>query len=114
MADMLEKVQEILSDPESMKQISELAQMLQTENESPVPSSPQDEPPKMSTDMSALLQMTELFQNQKSDKNTALLLALRPHLGERRQKRVDQAVRMLRLWEVWQTLQKTGMLQNFF
>mgnify|MGYP007070078495 CR=1 FL=1 len=112
MADMLEKVQEILSDPESMKQISELAQMLQTENEPPVPSSPQDEPPKMPADMSALLQMTELFQNQKSDKNTALLLALRPHLGERRQKRVDQAVRMLRLWEVWQTLQKTGMLQN--
>ena len=114
MADMLEKVQEILSDPESMKQISELAQMLQTENESPVPALPHDEPPKMQPDMSALLQMGELLKSQKSDKNTALLLALRPHLGENRQKRVDQAVRMLRLWEVWQTLQKTGMLQNLF
>ena len=114
MADMLEKVQEILSDPESMKQISELAQMLQTENEPSVPTVSHDEPPKLQPDMSAILQMGELFKNQKSDKNTALLLALRPHLGENRQRRVDQAVRMLRLWEVWQTLQKSGMLQNLF
>ncbi|HAJ98095.1 MAG TPA: hypothetical protein DCO72_10220 [Ruminococcus sp.] len=111
MEDLFGKMQELLSDPESMKQISELAQMLQTDNESSVPTV-HEEPPKMQPDMSALLQVGELFKNQKADKNTALLLALRPHLGENRQKRVDQAVRMLRLWEIWQTLQKSGMLQN--
>lgn len=116
MENLLGKMQELLSDPESMKQISELAQMFKSgdlENppqDSPPPESPPETNPS-GFDPGMLLKVGELF-NQQEDKNTALLLALRPHLGQTRQLKIDKAIRMLKLWHIWKQLQASGMLQN--
>ena len=121
MEDLLAKMQELLSDPESMKQISELAQMLKSgETEASAPMPEQTEPlPESSAlpdfkglDPGLLLKAGEMFGHQKPDKNTALLLALRPHLGQERQAKLDRAVRLLKLWNLWKQLQDTGMLKN--
>lgn len=126
---LMDKIQDLLSDPESMQQISELAQMLQPGSESPEKSTPsygaELTKPHRETNTSGgaasmggidagmLMQMGELMRSTgNSDKNTALLLALRPHLGEQRQQRIDKALRLLKLWAVFQTMQKTGMLQQ--
>lgn len=44
------------------------------------------------------------------DKNTALLLALKPHLSSERQQRVDKAVKMLKLYALILALKESGML----
>ena len=60
-----------------------------------------------------LTKLTGLMQTQSTpDKNAALLLALKPHLGERRQLRVDKAVKLLRLYTLWKTAQASGMLKD--
>lgn len=118
---LMGKIQELLSDPESMQQISELAQMFQAESAPPsadtsTGSPQQDVPPALplgGIDPGMLMKMGELMRNSGgSDKNTALLMALRPHLGEQRQQRIDKALRLMKLWAVFQTMQKTGMLQQ--
>lgn len=114
MEDLVNKMQELLSNPESMKQISELAQMFQSGNTENLSS---DSPPVSSApdfDPSVILKAVELFRNQPEDKNISLLLALRPHLRQPRQEKLDKAVKMLKLWHVWKQLQSSGMLQNLF
>lgn len=122
MEDLLGKMQELLSDPESMQQISELAQMLRNETDDISPSS---SPSSGSEDTCGssdsgfpfdpmlLLKLGELWQNsQKQDENTALLLALRPHLRSERREKVDRAVKLLQIMTIWNTLKESGMLQN--
>jgi hypothetical protein len=113
MDDLTGKMQALLSDPESMQQLSELAAMLQGSAE------PNGEPPAPpdpglgGLDPKLLLRLSELMQTQQTpDQNTALLLALKPYLGERRQYRTDKAIRLLRLYSLWKTAKQTGMLHD--
>lgn len=108
-----DKLQGILSDPESMQQLSELAQMLQG-GENALPAVDETAPAVSGMpDVSMLMKLGELMQGGSSDdKNTALLRALRPHLGERRQHRLDKALRLMQLWAMIQTMQKSGVLQE--
>lgn len=46
----------------------------------------------------------------EDDKNTALLLALKPHLSEMRQQKVDRAVKMLKIYALILALKDSGML----
>ncbi len=113
MEDLLAKMQEMLSDPESMKQISELAQMFQS-GEAPE-QTPEASPPEVNTsdfNPNLLLKAGELLHQQQNDKNMNLLLALRPHLGQPRQEKLDKAVKILKLWHIWKQLQASGILQN--
>ncbi len=112
------KMQELLSDPESMQQISELAAMFKgSPDAAAAPAAPAPPPalPEggLGIDPAMLMQMGELLKSSGApDKNAALLLALKPHLREARQQKVDKALRLLRLWSIWQVMQKSGMLQN--
>ena len=111
MDDLTSKMQELLSDPESMKQISELAAMLKEESNAADPPAAPDAGGGFDPGM--LMKLGELMQSRSQpDKNTALLLALKPHLGERRQLRVDKAVKLLRLYSMWRAAQQSGMLHD--
>ena len=48
----------------------------------------------------------------QKDKNSELLLALKPHLREERQARVDKAIKLLKLLALWNVLKDSGMLKN--
>jgi len=116
MENLLGKMQELLSDPESMKQISELAQMFQSgeagSSSDTNPASAPEANPIPEFDANLLFKAGELLRQQEHDKNTDLLIALRPHLRPYRQERLDKAVRMLKLWHLWKQLQASGMLHN--
>ena len=43
-----------------------------------------------------------------------LLLALKPHLKEEKQKKVDKAVKILKLIAVWNIAKESGMLEDLF
>lgn len=119
MDDLFGKMQELLSDPESMQQLSELAQMLQSESEGAGSSEQNCEEGAsdfggLAFDPLLLMKLGELLGSaNQPDENTALLLALRPHLRSQRRERVDRAVRLLRMMTIFSTLKENGMLQNF-
>lgn len=115
MDDLNGKIQELLSDPESMQQISELAAMFQGGGDAgaqpTVPAAPS--PGGELFDPAMLMKLSELMRTQSQpDNNAALLLALKPHLGAQRQSRVDKALRLLRLYSMWKAAKASGMLEN--
>lgn len=50
----------------------------------------------------------------KNDKNCDLLIALKPLLSEDKQPRVDKAVKLLRLYNIYSELKESGALGNLF
>lgn len=115
----MNRITDILKDEESLRQLSELADMLRTgdfsegctetaadtktgENSGNIP------------DMDMMLKMTTLAGAMNSqDKNTELLMALRPHLSEQGQQRLDRAIKILKLISVYEMAKESGLLNNF-
>lgn len=124
MDDLMGKIQEVLSDEESMKQLSELASSLfsssDDENTGQESESVREEKREedsgggMDFDFSKLLMMGQVMNSVSNDKNTELLIALKPLLREERQAKVDKAVKMLKLFAVWSVLKESGMLNDLF
>lgn len=129
MEDIMGKIGELLSDEESVKQISEIAQMLMSETSggdsetnteesctenNDDNSEGENESPFGSFDFSSLMKLQGLMGAfGKSDKNTELLLALKPHLKEEKQEKVEKAIKLLRLLAVWNVVKESGMLKDF-
>jgi len=125
MDDIMNKIGEILSDPESIKQISELAQMFMSETGNNNNAS--DENPEKSEnssdtgdslfsglDFSKLMKLQEIMGAVSGkDKNADLLLALKPHLSPERQKKTDKAIKLLKLLTVWNIIKDSGIIKDF-
>lgn len=114
------KITDILKDEESLRQLSELAEMLKSGDVSETaPETEQCEKPKNNEcsgempNMEMMLKLTSLAgAMNSSDKNTELLLALRPHLGSAAQQRLDRAVKLLKLISVYELAKGSGMLND--
>lgn len=112
MSDFDEKLNSLLSNPEAMGQIMQLAQSLsgnsnQQPSQPPQPQQPPPPPPVppsgsnpfSAIDPGALLRLLPLLQ-ELGEQNTnthTLLSALRPYLKPERQGKVDQALQLARL-----------------
>lgn len=120
MAQWEEQLNQILGDPQAMKQITALAQSLsgkQEENSDPSAEpgteTPPSEEPSAPSPLSALSDLDpKLLQmgmgllseySAQDDQKTALLTALKPFLKPSRQEKMDQAVRIARLTRVIRT-----------
>ncbi|MDE5619244.1 MAG: hypothetical protein K2I80_01790 [Ruminococcus sp.] len=122
MDDTMEKIGKLLSDGESMKQLSELAQLLMNETKSSESENSTDNTENNDCgendggsfpDISSIMKITELMGTfSQNDKNTELLLALKPHLKEERQQKVDKAIKLLKLMAVWNIAKETGLLND--
>jgi hypothetical protein len=118
----MDKVQEMLSDPESMKQIQELANMFTSElgnSAEPTPNNTphEDVPPTDTTsdgglDFGTILQLMQLFNDQSSSQDERLLLAIKPYLTTARQTKVDKAIKLMKAYEVFTTAKDSGLLNN--
>lgn len=117
--DITEKIQSLLSDEESMNQIKALAAMLSGGNFDGTNGSgdPAEDPSAAETDNSgrglnplSLIQL--LGAASADDKDCGLLLALRPHLSEEKQRRLDKAVKLLKLYNIFVTMRENGMLND--
>ena len=114
MDDLTQKLQALLSDPESVRDLKELAAML---HDPPPDGNPEQPEPSAGPlpDLSGLLAVGQaLSAAQQQDETASLLLALKPHLSAERAKRTDKAVKMLRLWAAADILRENGMLQELF
>lgn len=114
MDDLSGKLQSLLSDPESLQNLAELAAMLggsapeESGGGTEQPGQTAAAPPPI--DMTKLLAVGQAMSALKEDETTALLLALRPHLSAERQARVTKAVRMLQILRIAAVLRENGML----
>ncbi len=64
-------------------------------------------------DFNMILKIQQAFSAMsQNDKNTALLLALKPHLSEERQRKVDQAVLMMKILRILPMIADSGILGN--
>ncbi|HRR77348.1 MAG TPA: hypothetical protein P5191_11135 [Ruminococcus sp.] len=111
MDDITAKLSELLSDEESVKQLSELAQMMMSDestNDKVEAGNDVD-----ITDFSGIIKLGSLLGSAaQSDKNTEFLLALKPHLNEEKQKKVDKAIKLLKLIAVWNMAKESGLLND--
>lgn len=100
MDDLSEKLDRLLSSPDSMKRIEDLMGAFGAAPPAPAESTPLPLP-AAETDMGMLLKLTPLLaQLGKEDDTTALFHALRPHLQPDRQRKLDEAAQMLRLMKL--------------
>lgn len=96
MDDIMQRIQEMLSDEDSMKQISEIAQQLGADSGGGL----------------NLSSLGALMGSAEPDKNADLLLALRPFLSDERQEKADKAMKILRLLNLAQTMKESGLLDS--
>lgn len=107
----MSKISDLLSDEESIKQLSELAQMLVSEDKNTDAGVEAANLPDI--DIASVMKLTNLIgEASKQDKNADLLLALKPHLGAEKQKRVDKALKLLKLLAIWNIVKDSGMLHD--
>lgn len=132
MDDLSAAIRDLLQDPQSMAQIQNLAQSLglndaaQAQPSSPpnntgssnalqtlLPAITQTQNAQSDPMISMLMRAAPLLSaaNQEDDA-TRLLAALRPLLGEARQKKLDEASRILKLLHLLPLLRESGLLQN--
>ncbi|MEG2813116.1 MAG: hypothetical protein RSA79_00805 [Oscillospiraceae bacterium] len=62
-------------------------------------------------DINMIMKLQQIMGSMKvSDKNSQLLLSLKPHFGEKRRKKVDQALNIMKLISVLPALKESGIL----
>ena len=113
MDDLMSKLQSVLNDEESMKQVKELADMLSggSSADQPQQSQPMSQPAVPAIDPAMLMKIQSvLAQASKPDKNIDLLMALRPLLKDENKAKIDRVIRMLRLVSLYPAIKESGIL----
>ena len=116
MAEFDEQLNSILSNPDAMSQIMQLAQSLSGGQDQPTsPSPPKAAPPVRQSGpdllsslaggmdpklMARLLPLIQELGSQQDSNARALLYALRPYLKEERQEKVERALQLARLFHL--------------
>lgn len=101
MSEMQDAINQILSDPEAMKQVQSLGEQLGLSKPQPKP-----EP----EGFGALTKLAPLMNSFSADDEVSRLLeALRPFLGEEKRRRLDQAARLMRLIKVIPLIKDSGL-----
>ncbi|MCH3973103.1 MAG: hypothetical protein LKE53_10155 [Oscillospiraceae bacterium] len=123
MEDLAQKLSAMLSDPAAMAQVESIMGALgggEKAASSAPPPKPQPAPappapagmPGLNAETIGLVTKLApmLSAMQQEDNSTRLLRALRPMLGEPRQKKLDEAMRLLQLMRALPLLKQTGIL----
>ena len=62
-------------------------------------------------DIGKMIALGNIISNaSKADKNTDLLLALKPHLKEEKQEKVDKVIKIFKLISIWPAIKDSGLL----
>ena len=117
MDNMNDMLNSVLGDPESLRQIQELADMLKDETGDSSQDKNADTASENDSsdgfDPAMLMSiMGAVSAAGGNDKNRSLILALKPYLSSERQARADKAVKFLKMYAVFNELKKSGMLNN--
>jgi hypothetical protein len=126
MDDLTGKINELLSDPESMEKIKNLASMFASTSggggAAPSEQESHDEgkggggvdsgfpfDPQMLMKLKSAMDLM-----RKDDPRVDFLAALKPNLSDDRRKKVDEAIHILRLLSLMPMLREQGIFENIF
>ena len=117
MDDINRKLEDILNDPESMNKVRMMAEsLLGDDGEGQKESASNDEENRQSfinsADIGRIMNVIGAYESKGNDNRAKLLLALKPHLSQKRQEKVDSAIKLLKLIEILPLLKDAGIL-NF-
>ena len=104
MDDLSEKISNLLNDPEGMARIQQMAQSVLGST-----ASAPEEKNLPNIDIGRLMPLITKMNSRTTDSRTGLLLALRPHLSEKRRERLDQTVKILKVIDMLPLLQDSGL-----
>lgn len=117
MDDLTSTLTQMLSDPERLESIKQMASSMFGEQAHekpappPIPSLPSDISPEM---MGSMVKALSVLKSQpKNDENTAFLMALKPLLSKERAERVDTALKFMRIFRALPALRECGILSMF-
>nr|WP_319489521.1 hypothetical protein [uncultured Caproiciproducens sp.] len=119
MDDLAAKLSELLGSPGGLDKLKGLAGLLggaaaESATDSPPPESPQSGGSPLGIDSEALQMMTKiaplLSSFRQEDDSTRFLHALRPMLGEERQKKLDESIKLLQLMRMLPLLKSSGII----
>ena len=100
-------LQSVLSDPEQMEKITQMAQGLMGQARSPDPApAPQEEPraaPMGETRLLSILSKA-MASGAGKGRSTALLTAMRPYMRPEKQEKLDRAMKIARMVNVARTV----------
>lgn len=113
MDDLSEKLNELLSDPESMNRVRQMAENLLGNNQPP---------PTESTDLSVgemlggediknIMSLITRFKNTGDDSRVQLISALKPHLSDEKKEKADMAIKILKLLDMLPLIKESGILK---
>lgn len=124
MEDIASIFEEILSSDEKKEQLKSIANMLGIDPNAQFDMSSignllgggddkavseDDEIKESDFDFSKLLALKNVLGNSKSNKNVDLLKALKPHLNEEHQKKIEQSIKLLKLLALVPILKEFGI-----
>ena len=115
MDDLNRKLEEILSDPDSMKKVRMMAESLLGDDEDEK-SGPDGQTESggaaafSGDDLKRIMGILGRMGSKQNDNRANLLLALKPHLSERRREKVDSALKLLKLIDALPLLKEAGIL----
>lgn len=108
MDDMSAKIEALLNQPDAMEKLSQAAQSLFGADGGSPAEKPAEGLPDV--DIGAIMNIMGKLNHMGDDQRARLLLALKPHLSEQRQARVDTAVKLLKLVSLAPLLKDQGIL----
>lgn len=116
MSEMENKLNAVLSNPDMMQQIMSMAQMLGSQQESPAPPPPKQEPQEMSLpDLGMLQKISSLAQHSGIDsREQALLRAMKAYLSTDRITKLEKAMRAAKMARVASAALGQSGLQSLF
>ncbi|SFD06771.1 hypothetical protein [Ruminococcus albus] len=110
MEDMMNRIQEVLKDEESMKLLRELAGMLSSHNSDAMPAAPAVRSETDSIDTVKLMQLGQILQTaSQDDDHIRLMSALRPLLKEETRVKLDRVIKIYRIMNIYPALKESGL-----
>lgn len=113
MSELQDKLNQILSNPEALKQVQSLGEQLGlSQNSEPPPKPPQAKPQQnqISGDMmGAFAKLAPMLGTIQEDDTSRLLRSLRPFLSEEKQHRLDHAEKMLKILKIMPLIKNSGL-----
>ena len=104
MSEFEDKLNTLLSDPDSMAQIMKLAQSIGEKSED------SQTVPDQGPDLGKLISLANQLGGSCDSKYSALLYALKPYLREERQAKLDRAIRISKLSRMAKTAMESGLI----
>ncbi|MBQ2675810.1 MAG: hypothetical protein IJF54_00215 [Clostridia bacterium] len=113
MDDLAERLTQILQDPKGMETVKNLASSFfgSQATQQPATDIPQMPSIPFSADqLQGIMKITSALNNgSQSDHSANLLIALKPHLSDERQQKVDKAVKMMKIIKILPLIQDSGL-----